>query len=591
MEPKRVMTNFSAEEEESIREFLFTNPHGDTSLVYPQPLVAGEELAPLMSAVSRTHMPTQDRVLQFLDREKAEQTRAFFQYIQPLVEVFRLSNGTLRVSRRTGNFNREWVLAHGHGSIKEGTNLFGHAENISDITGKRITGHPLNHPQVKSTRYISYGKVLEMSLEDEDVLSLPNAEEAVEYVRWMNQRYLDTSARLRDLVYDHPDTREVVAFLRRSENVEIEVQKALARKRMLDEGYVASEKDREEERRRVLEGLQDENVRRDVGKFVLDYSRVYLVAATRTSDIFSVDARTLEEIITDMISSPRLEDKKRGQELWDEAKKIAPVLLGEKSHVKIDQWKVHNEKELRAYMGERFGHISLQNHGKDRVRMLTPRDIEMYTDRFNAALVVFPYVDAAVEDVMGALSEGDIREVLTKAHEHREDHNVLHPAISHGGLMFEPVMAYHAYRDIFRHRRGSRSVQLLTTRLGFEIPAIFDSFGLREEYLEDMERCKGVYEKAREFSPHVAEKLVPFGANCRSLHSWQPNQVGYIARLRGDIGKGNRTYVEMAREMVAAFRGVMPITGEFLRVGDQDYPPHLWTKGFSWYDAERRGKE
>src|SRR3989338_2183408 len=138
-EKKQVMKNFSLEEEELLRSFIFTNPHGNISLVYPQPLIAGEELSPLMSAYSRTHLPFQTRVLQFIDSQKTEQTRKLIPYIQPLMDLFRSADGTLIISRKTRDFNEEYVLLHGHASIKEETSLFGHVENISDIAVKKIT--------------------------------------------------------------------------------------------------------------------------------------------------------------------------------------------------------------------------------------------------------------------------------------------------------------------------------------------------------------------------------------------------------------------------------------------------------------------
>ncbi|MEK6881786.1 MAG: hypothetical protein AABY22_19365, partial [Nanoarchaeota archaeon] len=150
------MENFSESEEELIRKFIFTNPHGDVSFIYPQELVNSEDLSPLMSAYSRTHTPMQERVLKFLDKDKLEQTRAMLPHMKELIDIFRNEDGSLKLSAKTAMFNREYPLLHGHNSIKEETGLFGHCENISDIAGKKITGHPLNKPQVKSSRYISF---------------------------------------------------------------------------------------------------------------------------------------------------------------------------------------------------------------------------------------------------------------------------------------------------------------------------------------------------------------------------------------------------------------------------------------------------
>ncbi len=585
---KKVMQNFSEEDEALLRAFIFTNPGGDISFVYPQPLVAGEELSPLMSAYSRTHTPMQERVLQFLDREKTEQTKAILPHVKPLRDIFRNSDGSLKISRRTTDFNEEYVLLHGHGSIKEETSVFGHVENISDITVKKITGHPLNKPQVKSTRYLSYKSALNFALKDEDIATLPDADKFIEYIDYMNKQYLEVSDRLADFVERHQDTYFIVNYLKQAGQIEKATLKKFARQRRKDSSYIPTVEEWNHEKERALKNLEPDAVRKDIAKSMLDYSRIYLTAANRTSMGFSSDARTLEEIITDMISSPRKEDVALGHKLWDEAKKIAPTLLGEWSHIKIDQWKLHNEILLRNYLEHELADIPVLNRGNPYINLITPQKMEMYSDRFNAALVAFSYSDASLQDIYQFLSGKQVNEILARAHEARDEHDVLHPAIAHGGLVPEIVMGYHGYRDLYRHRRGSRSTQLLTTRLGFEIPEILTSAGLNTQYESDMQRAKAMYEEARATSSHIAEKLVPFGAYCRALHSWQPNQIGYIGRLRSFIDKGNSSYVYPTRELITATQKIMPETGKYFKYDAKDYPAHLWKAGYEWYDKERR---
>ncbi len=584
------MKNFTAEEEALIASFLFTNPYGDEGFVYPQPLVAGEELSPLMSAYSRTHVPFTRRVLQFLDAAKPEQTRALLPHMRPLMDIFRHPDGTLQISRRTMDFNREWVLAHGHSSIKEETNLFGWVENISDIAGKRITGHPRINPQVKSTRYLSYKQTLDRALSDPDILALPDAEQYVEMVRCLNDRYLAVTEQLADAVFGTEQTRAVVAYLRLPEQVEAEVGRWISRKKRLDPEFSPNDTDITQQREVIAKSLDDAEVRKDIGKFVLDSSRVYLPAATRTSLGFSADARTLEEVITELISSPRGEDQARGQAIWKEARKIAPVLLGEKSHIHVNPWKQELESGFRQYANRLFDDQDPTDPGREMVE-LWPNGRGTSPDFLAASLGIFPYVDLSLGQIINGFSRkgyATVSEALGKLHAGRGEHDVLHPALGHHGLMFQFTMPYHAYRDIFRHRRGARSWQLLTTRLGFEVPEIFSVFGLDEEYKEDMRRAAALYEQARVHSPHVAEKLVPFGANCRSLHSWSPEQVGYVAKIRGNMATGNRTYVRMARQLGDALTRYMPETAGFMRVDDTEYPPELWKKGYGWFDATQR---
>ncbi|GEM_PF-1364049 len=589
MNQQQVMKQFSLDEEELLRAFLFTNPHGEEGFIYPQPLVAGEELSPLMSAVSRTHVNTQTRVLQFLDTVKPEQTRAFLPHVRPLMEIFRHPDGRLQVSRKTTSFNQEWAIAHGHGSIKEGTNLFGHCENISDIALKSITGHPANHPQGKSTRYINYATVLPLALQDPDIRALPDADRFLRHLEFLHRRYHEVTAELTDRVAQDPLTAQVIAYLRQPALVEREVGQRLRKKQSIDPEYAPTETDRSAERAKIMQEFEDVEVRKALGKFVLDSSRVYLPAATRSSLVFSADARTLEEIITTMISNPRIEDQQRGRRLWAEAKKLSPVLLGEKGHIAVDTWRIRNEQELRAYCEERCGSLPL---GQKSLVVLhhsgSPR-LQMASDRFNAALIAFQYTNASLIDLFEHLSDGDVKEVLHRAHHHRGERDILHPAISHNGLVFELTMGYHGYRDLFRHRRGSRATQLLTTRLGFETPAVFPVYGLDKSYEQDMQASAAIYEAARVHSRHTAEKLVPFGARCSALHNWDPRQVGYITQLRSKMATGNESYVRVARALADALAVIMPQTTQFMRVDRKEYPPNLWKRGYGWYDQEQRG--
>ncbi|MEK7648703.1 MAG: FAD-dependent thymidylate synthase [Patescibacteria group bacterium] len=585
-----VMQNFTESEEALIRAFIFTNPGGDISFVYPQSLIAGEELSPLMSAYSRTHVPMQERVLQFLDKEKTEQTRAMLPHIKPLMEIFRNPDGSLALSRRTTNFNEEFVLLHGHSSIKEETSIFGHVENVSDITMKKITGHPLCRPQVKSTRYLSYKSALDLALEDVDIVSLPNAEKFIEYLAFMNRRYLEVSDQLTDFVEQHPDTTLVVQYLSMPEQVEKATEKRFARQKKGDLNYTPSTEEWGREREKVIKSLDPQVVRKDIAKFVLDSSRVYLTAANRTSLGFSVDARTLEEIISGLISSPRQEDRMLGAKLWEEAKKIAPTLLGERSHVRVSPWMVHNEDVLRSTIGDLLKDVLAHNRGGRFINLITPQKMNMYSDRYNAALVAFVYSDASLEDIYEALTDKTASDILEKAHEMRGSYDILHPSISHGGLIVEMVSAYHGYRDMYRHRRGSRSVQLLTTRLGFETPELLVLAGVADDYERDMKHASTLYEEARAVSVHTAEKLVPFGALCRALHSWQPDQIGYVGRLRSFAVTGNMSYVNLTRELIAEVAKIMPQTASYFRYDTSEYPAHLWKAGYGWYDAERRGK-
>jgi thymidylate synthase ThyX len=554
-EPKHVMTSFSPAEEALIKRFVFTNPDGAISLIYPQTLIAGEELPPLMSAYSRTHVPLQERVLSFLNEEKPDVVRAHLPVIQGLMDVTRTTDGRLIVSDRASRFSEKWVLAHGHNSIKEMMDIFGYVEGISDVSVKTITGQATARPQVKSTRYISFDSVLGAIREDPDLASLEQADEVFAFIDRMNTRYRETTEELTEAILAHPDTRASIDHLRSNT-------------------------------RTGRAPPNDESLRADAQKFAQEASRVYLTGATPTSVGFSADARTLERILTNLLSSQRIEERQVGEQLWAEARKIAPILLGERGHVAVNDWKVHRETAYRDEIAHMFAQIEPTQSGL--VRLITADDVDPVSDRFAAALIAFPHTRLPLTDIYKNLSDDQVTLIIKGAHEAREPFDPLDPSLGHSIPLVEFTTGYHGYRDLFRHRKGERSVQPLSTREGFEVPEILSVFGMDSRYREEMRTAENVYEQIAAQNPAAAEKVVPFGARIRAIHSWSPAQIGYVARLRTNIAKGNRSYVDTARALVEELRDKMPLTVEQFTMDTREYPAHLWPKGFGWFDEVKR---
>ena len=579
------LQHFSDEETALLAHYIFTNPLGETSMMHYNELVRAEELSPIASAVSRTHVSTVERTLDFIDKEKMAVARDLIPHIRAIVQLTRSPDGSLVVSKRAADFNQKWVIGHGHSSIKEETQLFGFMEHISDCALDALLGHPLSRPQVKSTRYISYGEVLDRSLSDPDILRLPNPEKFLEYIRFMNRRYLEVMHVLADAVHAHPDTRAYYAWMRSEpqarEHLRIwtEQERKKGQETDLDQAHA--------ERHRYLNGLSLEKQREDAEKFVLDYSRMYLLAVTKTSTVFSVDARTLEEVITRMISHPRIEEQQRGRELREEAMKLAPVLMGEKSHIREDSW----YRELMTTIGqslvERFGRPIQEHAQKPSVRLYDPHRFQPGSDLMSAALIVFHHTNLPLDVIMECITASEAHDIIDAAHSTRGDVNELHPAMAHSGLFVEFMIGVHAYRDLFRHRNGHKTPQPLTTRHGFEVPEIYDTFGLTREYLKHMAYATEIFEEAYEHDPLIAQKLVPFGALRRALHSWSPQQVAYVTNLRGRIRTGHRSYVQVVRQLAQSFREQFPVLGAHLRVDTSEYPAHLIKRAYDWHDQGR----
>jgi thymidylate synthase ThyX len=503
--------------------------------------------------------------------------------IPKMLKHTRKPDGTLKVPMSTARFNRKWGVIMQHNSIKEQAQFFGHSENISDLTLHASFGaHPLCSPLAKSSRYVFFEK--DFPAADEDILSLPNQSKNREYVEFMNRSYVETVEKLTEFILGHRFTRELLDYLGQTNIVEKETDKWVMQETRIREGKAPSADEIASQRAEILKGLTGEELKIAVRTFVLDYARVYLIAAVKTSLGYSVNGRTLGDLITTLISNPRKEDQERGNSVWREAKKIAPVILGSEGTLGVDEWQLKAHTELRDWMEKRFPMLMEPKKPKGPIKLIT--SLNIHTDRFNAAAAVFPYVNASLEEIYESLTKEDITEALGQVHAHRRRGQGLSPSICHSGLLVESTLPWHAFRDILRHRRGARSRQLLSTRLGYSTPELFVIAGLDDRYKEAMEKASVVYEEARKHSPHIAEKLVPWGYVCRSLQSWHINQIAYVISLRSRIKVGHATYVDFARKLWDEMIKIYPETAKYIEGDRSDYPAELWKRGYEWWDIE-----
>jgi len=561
---KRVTKQFTQKEENLLRRYIFTNPYGDISFIYPDhPLLAGEELSSLLAAYSRTHIPMQDRTLMFLAEKKYHESKEALEFIRHHMGVFRNLDGSLKVSKKARNFTNRWILKHGHNSIKEITSLFGMMENYSGIVLDYLRGHPLAKPQVKSTRYLDFATELNLSLEDEDLAVLPGTlrDECINHIKYMNSQYLKFTEFLCEKIRNHFWTKEAIDYeLNQGKNDDFD---------------------------------KEEWIENSIKQFVLDRSRMYLLPIVRNSQGFHIDGRTIEDVINSMISSSSQEAVVAGNKLWDEAKKIAPVLLGERSHIKPNEWEKYKHSDFRDFVESSYAKdIFTTSENNGNIHIITPKEIAKYgLDTLNAAQAIFPHLDSSFLECVDLISdESKAKEIIDKIHEHRTKFDGLDQNMAHLYPLTEILMPIHAYRDIYRHRKGSRSMQLYSTRNGFEVPKIFKEFNLEEEYVHDMQEAAKLYEKVRAVDPNLAEKFVPWSFNVRAIHSWDAHQQEYIANLRTDIAKGNVTYVNLIRKMVDKLSEVMPLTVEHFRHKTDEYPEHLWKAGYNWWNDVGKDK-
>lgn len=586
---------FTDSEERLLLSLFVTTPYADVFGVY-ETLLAPEQFATLGAAYSRTHEAFQSRLVRALadgDLLEPELLRSILRLheehysIQEELKQVKLSDvvrahiqapdfiETLShfkgVPKKAGAFIQKWAQEYGHNSIKEMGMLRFCAENIPDYTGKHITGHPLAHPQVKSSRYIDWAGLHDLMEHNLDIQNSRFSAEMGECLKKLSTTYDSLSDRLAKFVEGAPVNLSWLSEQQREENL----LAALAAKRLEPLPELL-----EKERAARVEAL-----RRDARRSIFDTTRYLLTPAMPTSVACAVDARSAEDILTSLLSSPLLEDQKLGEELWRELRKVQPVLLGDKCHAGKNEYLIEQRVKGEELSRKLFS-FELERQYERTARTNFLPEVESFSEAQLAASLVYPYGHGSFMQYYSELkrSPEKTREIISTMLAGRGKYDPFPAELAQGGEMREFLMDYGGYRDVFRHRRGARSRQLISTWHGFEVPALIDVASVRQEYDSIHAEVDTLFRKVVESEPYAAQLIIPFSYRCRSLYSWSLQQDLYFVELRGKP-TANESYRTIAFDIAEHWQKKAPAVAKHLRLDKRSYPPELTLLARKWYDG------
>ncbi|MCK5942548.1 MAG: FAD-dependent thymidylate synthase, partial [Planctomycetes bacterium] len=295
-----------------------------------------------------------------------------------------------------------------------------------------------------------------------------------------------------------------------------------------------------------------------------DAARYLLTPAIYTKWGMVADARTLSDIITELLSHPLHEFRVVGERIKEQAQQVLPTLL---THARPNAFLQAQHQQLpeiarelgvaqaEPTTGPADGHTTLLRYDRD------------LDDRLLASLLYessqLPF-SALVERVR-AMSADEREALLDRVMAARSSHDAW-PAGLEGGDMFEfeTVLDFGAYRDIGRHRKGFQQQQTLTTAHGFAVPPLMREAGLGDEYEAVMQRTAERQQRIAARFPHAAAYVTPFGFLQRVRLVFDPRQVAYFVELRSGP-EGHFSYRQVALDMMRLVREVSPLFAKFIR--------------------------
>jgi thymidylate synthase ThyX len=447
-----------------------------------------EVVAFLFSRYSRSSLSLRDDLLQMLQDE----------HLDSLIETTAerpVDSSLSHIQERARTFAEKYVVGYGHASVAEHAVVKIALENVSILASKLVEDCRLASYTEKSTRYVEFDPT--KAHYAPHVLASPAGAAYRNAVSSLMEAYSSWMPLFVDEIK------------RRTPKTE----------KQTDRGYHAACK-----------------------STACDILRYLLPTATHTNIGVTVNARSLEGMITKLLSDPLEEARKLGESIKREATPLIPTLL-----------KYADSNSYRnAIAAQRTSDTPI-------------------TDNQNRARLVGPFLSEQDALSLIALPEGVERLDLGQLLSERGKHDPVPREFERVVLTLDMALDYGAFRDIQRHRLATQVTQPLAPYNGFERPIEFAKFGYEEKYNGLMERSAEAFEavKAAGFIAD-APYVLPLAYRVRTLFTANLREWFHLIELRSSR-QGHPSYRKIAMLAADEIGRVYPRIAEFIRVNRNEY--------------------
>lgn len=484
--------------------------HADVYLVRNLP---PEVAATLNGVYSRSSLSMRDNFLRRLTKGLEESGKSLedLEIAEPPDDIL-----SEVLADKSGKFLKTYAIDHGHNSLREGSVLHIAVENVSQLVTRFIQRERRCSFEESSTRYISFSR--EGHWRDPDVARAGGVVAAAyeEILEITFALYQDLSQKLLD-------------YLRTT--------------------------------RPLAEGEAKGPYERTIKAEAFDAARYLLTPAIYTKWGMVVDARTLSDMVTELLSHPLAEFRTVGERLKTQADSAVRTLL---SHARPNEFTRLQHGSL-ARLAHELAPTAAPETAHPSVELVSwDRDLD---NRLLASLA-YEHSNASYQQLRQRAAEmtPDEREILLESVlSDRGARDALPPGLEGGQpFEFEVLVDFGAYRDIGRHRKGFQQQQALTVSHGYLVPPLIEQAGFADDYRKTLDRVTSLQQQIAKTHPLAAGYVTPFAFLQRVRLIFDPRQVGYFIELRSGP-EGHFAYRDVAIEMYRAVERVSPVFARTIR--------------------------
>lgn len=422
-------------------------------------------------------------------------------------------------------FHERWVVGYGHASVAEHAVLHIGIENVSIIASKVIEDLRLGSFTEKSTRYVVFDR---RSFVEPGGLS----DEARDRYRAAGERLFTAYLDLMPLVKDA-------------------LQKRVPR----------------------AEGVSDAAHASAIQGQACDLLRGLLPAGTRTNIGLTANARSMETLITKMMSHPLAEVVDLAAAIHKAALHVTPTLL---KYTAKNSYRAGLRKAVGEALSPMYRPPSV---GASATMVLTQpvRLLRHDKDALERVAVALAYEGSDPEahashlvDRLRQATASELTHIVRAAFAGRGPHDPPPRGLEAASMTLELMLDYGAFRDLQRHRLLSPATQRLTCRLGFDTPEGLADLGLADTYQDALVHAFEAWQQIEHSHPLEAQYAVPLAYRIRTLWTLNLREVFHVIELRS-ARQGHASYRRIAQGLYRMVTSAYPWLRDLIRVDLNDY--------------------
>jgi thymidylate synthase ThyX len=322
------------------------------------------------------------------------------------------------------------------------------------------------------------------------------------------------------------------------------------------------------ERTQRRDNESDEALDRRVRSQYVDTCRFLLPAASLANVGMTANARVLENMIRKLLSHELAEVREIGEQVKAVARQEVPTLV---KYAEAVPYLIETVREFTPLSLPAMSQKMEGEKERDEWCTLIDYDADGENKVLAAALYRFgrmPFANAL--EHVGTLGQAERLQLAEAVLQRLGEHDSPLRELEYATYTFDLVMDQGAYAEFKRHRMMTQTAQRLTTRLGYAVPRLMEEAGFGRDYEAALNAAAGTYEKLSQFSPQVAQYVVPNGFNRRVLAQFNLREAYAFCQLRS-ARNAHFSIRRIAERVYEELAHVHPLLTGYMRLPEETW--------------------